>query len=471
MEYIGIKNIKESYANRLIEENNIDKANRIILSSIDTPIFNGLEVYGEKEPNRTDIDSALSDISIDLLALNKEFISIANKYTDLMSNIKTRLDTVEEELTIEENRIKDLNTICSNYDEFVSVKTLDDSYFVDSNFGYNKYTFFAYQYSSDDTNTLSILSVQGNGYEGNKYVYKDGAFLQNSVDTSNYNYLIDDHIQTAFEYSRLTCNTVLDDYPKDVVHYDNEEALCTITIKSMNKINTLKISSDIKTLTLKDILCSLDNGNTYNSYWNKEININNFIGVYNDSNYIYGTGIICFPATNYLKLTFKSNGVTNDKIAYTAIDTTIADKPINKIIELNDVKRHVIRINSIDIISGSYKTTTKLESIELIDNAVNSIAIFSSEYIPNFFPDSNDYIKYVLSINGEDYDMVPINSNKEGIKVIRYSNGISSTDSYVKYIKEPIKTAKLNIVLTTPDNNITPYISNLKICYGKAVIK
>lgn len=472
MEYIGIKNIKETYSNQLVNNNDISKANRIILSDTDVPIFNSLNIYEESEPNKNEINESISDISIDLLALNKEFVAIANKYKDLMSNTKMRLEAVERKLTIEENRIKDLNIICGNYDEFTSIKTLDNKYFSNSNFGYNDYTFFAYQYNSPSKNkpNLTILSIDGNGYEGNKYVYKDGAFLSSSIDTSARNYLIDTHISTAYEYSRLTCNSKIVNYPQDV-NFDAEEALCTITLKSDNKINTLQINSDIKTLILKDILCSSDDGKTYNSYWDKEISINDLIGIYNDNNYIYGTGIICFPTTNYLKLIFKSNGVTYDKIAYSSIDTTIADKPINKIIELEDVKRHVIRLNSINVINGEYKTTTNIQSLELIDNAVESIAIFANEYVPNFFPNNKDYIQYILTINGEDYDIVPINSNKDGIKVIRTLDNNIVSDSYVKYINENIKSAKLSIVIETPYNNITPYISNLKVCYGKAVVK
>lgn len=473
MDYIGIKDIKDAYANQLVSKKEIDKANKIVLDEIDTPIFNGLEAYGEEEPQRNIIDNAISDISIDLLALNKEFSAIANKYEDMINSTNLRLQAVEEELQIEENRIKDLNTICGNYDEFVSVKTLDRSYFKDSNFGYNdNNTFCAYVSNNNNPNTtIKILDINGNGYEGNKYVYKDGAFLNNSVDTSARKYMIDNHISTAYEYSRLTYNqnTKLYSYPQDV-NFDNEEALCNISIYSDNKIGTLKVNTDLNTLSLKDILCSLDNGNTYKSYWDKEKQINNLIGIYNDSNYIYGTGIISFPATNYLKLIFKSNGTTEDKIAYKTLDTTIADKPVDKIIELPDVKRHVIRINSLDAISGAYSNTTNMQTIDLITNPVDSIAIFASEYVPTFFPDNQDYIKYTLSINGKDYNVVPINSNRKGIKVIRFSN-ITSSDMYVEYINESIKTAKLTIVINTPYNTTTPYISNLKICYGKASIK
>lgn len=470
MEYIGIKTIKDAYIDQLLTDNKIDKANEIISNNIDVPIFKNLEIYAESEPDISSINNSLSDITVDLLALDKEFVAIADKYETLMDNINTRLEAVQEELLIEENRIKDLNIICGNYNEFVSVKTLNYKYFSGNFSYYDNYTFYAYNNSIDTVNdAIKIIDVQGNGFEGNKYVYKDNIFLQELIDTSNREYMIDEHISTAYEYSRLTTdNNNLKEYPKDV-NFDSEEALCTISLYSNKKIGSMKVKTDIDSIAIKDILYSNDNGNTYISCWNDEIKINDLTEIYNDSNYVYGTGIICFPTTQYLKITFKSNNTSDDSIAFTTLDTTIAEKPIDKIISLPEVKRHVIKINSLNILSGKYTTAT-MQTQELVGDPVESIAIFASEYIPSFFPDNEEYIKYTLSVNGIDYNVVPINSNREGIKVIRFSD-ITSSDLYVEYIKESIKTAKLTITINTSDGTSTPYISNLKICYGKAYKK
>ena len=111
-----------------------------------------------------------------------------------------------------------------------------------------------------------------------------------------------------------------------------------------------------------------------------------------------------------------------------------------------------------------------MQSEELISEPVESIAIFTSEYVPSHFPDNQDYIQYILTINGIDYNIVPINSNKEGIKVIR-SSKLMSLDTYAEHIGESIKSASLSIIINTPDSYTTPYVSNVKICYGKAVSK
>ena len=38
---------------------------------------------------------------------------------------------------------------------------------------------------------LKVLEVSGNGLEGNKYVYKDFAYVKDSIDTSNRSYIVD----------------------------------------------------------------------------------------------------------------------------------------------------------------------------------------------------------------------------------------------------------------------------------------
>lgn len=78
-------------------------------------------------------------------------------------------------------------------------------------------------------------------------------------------------------------------------------------------------------------------------------------------------------------------------------------------------------------------------------------------------------VHYILTVNGVDYDVVPINSHKSGIKVIRYTN-YSITDDYVQHVSEPIKSAKLTVKINTPDLSYSPYVSDIKICIGKAAV-
>jgi len=129
-------------------------------------------------------------------------------------------------------------------------------------------------------------------------------------------------------------------------------------------------------------------------------------------------------------------------------------------------KRHKVQLNDMAASSKQYLTAGNLVSSELItaNQVINSIAIFSNEYLPEQLL-NQDCIKYVLTINGIDYDIVPINSNKDGVKIIRKAQKYESV-SYVTYINEPIKSAILTIALSSTTSDLSPHLSNIKILFG-----
>ena len=63
-----------------------------------------------------------------------------------------------------------------------------------------------------------------------------------------------------------------------------------------------------------------------------------------------------------------------------------------------------------------------------------------------------------------DHEILPINSYKNGIKMIRFSQGKMPTE-YTKYIGEKITSAYLTVSIKSK-NKITPYINNLKVLLG-----
>lgn len=135
-----------------------------------------------------------------------------------------------------------------------------------------------------------------------------------------------------------------------------------------------------------------------------------------------------------------------------------------KLVTIGSAKRHVIKINNIKAEGSVYKQTNSFKSRELISTPVKSIALFCNEYVPEHFSDS-DCFKYIFTINGVDHEVVPINSDKNGKKIIRTTD-YSSPSEYVIYLNEEIKSAFLSIIIKTPSTNDTPYISNLKILIG-----
>lgn len=143
----------------------------------------------------------------------------------------------------------------------------------------------------------------------------------------------------------------------------------------------------------------------------------------------------------------------------------INNAEISKSIQiLNTAKRKVIRINEINTMQHTYKAKANMKSKQLIAKEVKSIAIFSNEYIPKHFP-NNNYIEYILNINGKDYKIAPINSNKIGKKMVKFDKGKDDTTS-TYYIDESIKSAFLTININNPGDRETPMVSNIKILYG-----
>ena len=146
-----------------------------------------------------------------------------------------------------------------------------------------------------------------------------------------------------------------------------------------------------------------------------------------------------------------------------------------KIIEQNDqtdeittivksAKRHVIRLNNIEARRKQYIGESIFKSKELIsgNKDIYAISIFANIYLPDNL--SDDFVKFTLTINGVDYEILPINSYKNGIKMIRFSQGKMPTE-YTKYIGEKITSAYLTVSIKSK-NKITPYINNLKVLLG-----
>ena len=467
MAYIGLKTVRDAYIDNLAEEGKTDKAARLTERSQSEPIFTGYSVHPESEPDISELNDALNDIHLDLAGLRKEIVHAASSYKDLLESAKTRIEKVNTKVLIEEERIKDLNAICGNYNEFKSVVTLTADDLQGSFLAYDDRTFCCS--GSMKKVTPLIMNVEGNGYEGNAYVRVNGAFAVDSTNTANRNYMIDDSVSTAWEYSRLTMDRSESTYPVDA-NFDAQEARCAIIIAADERFTSFALTSDLDNMIIEDVLTSSDSGVSFRSVLNtKEVHINNMDDKYLNNGYAYGSGVISFPGTQWLKLVLRSGGATSDKLAFNWKDAehSTPDNSVVVVKDLPSAKRHVIRINNIELFTGEFSHESTLTTGELIDTPVKSLAIFANEYIPEQFEKEYYYCQYILTINGIDFSVVPLNSDHDnGYKIIRFS-GHSSQDSYVKEVFEPIKTARLTVKLYTEDKAYTPYLSNLKICYGE----
>lgn len=464
---IGLETIKLAYQQDLIENNKNAKAAELASKELYEPIFTPLEIHPEGEPIVNSLNTTLTDIGLDMIILDKEIAASGKAFDALMDNMKLRLDAVEAQLTIEEERLKDINILCGNYTEFDRVVTLTDADF-EGVFSTEKgSTFMAYA-SNLKAVEIMIAQVRGNGYEGNEYVCTGGKFLKDTIDTSKQEFINDSSSITAYEYSRLTADSSEKLYPP-AVNFDKEDVECGIVIAAAEVFNTIKIISDFANVIIEDVQVSTDDGATFTSVISKPIKINNQDAKYESGAYAYGSGIICFPSTKYLKVVFKSNGVTTDKIAFKNIDTTDSANPKETIVQIESAKRHIVRINNMEARVGKFAKNTSMVTGELIVSPVDSISIFANEYVPEHFP-SATYFKYILNVNGINYDVVPINSQRAGVKIIKTSN-YSLADVSIKHIDESIKSASLTVVIVSPNEAETPYLSNIKVCFGKGGVK
>ena len=680
MDYVGIESIKDAYRDILQGQGKYQEASKLALKQFVDPIFEGYSVHPEDEPSLDELNNTLQQISVDFVALTSQFSSAAQRYNDLAEEVIGNLAAVDEVIAAEKERIQDINIIAGNISAFSSVKTLKLADLSGTCSAEDDYTFMCT--STDRVSTrLVVQDVFGNGYEGNNYVYNNNIFESGVFNTNKRDNMLDYYSTTFYEYSRLTSNVRNDQYPVDV-NYDNKEAECSIVLVSPSgTFNAVRIQSDITTLSVEQLSVSEDGGITFKDTLTKPVEVLNPTKKYEDDSYIYGSGILNFPATNAVKIQVKSHGTTADKLAFSRtildgvtflkdiafdIPTYISNylfpmfyscnennifsfsdssqenptieeykfpvslligisllrtnnKPVNigafnfwdldydmledtesivieedkgkvafrnrreaclgilqtietkgniieklrsyynpdededppvtllniaselfsnlavdssdtdisklqelfelynlaeydtivpipvteqqyqqyekyfirldqqqdnyeqslkdatTIIPLTFARRHLIRINEITAFNNTFASASYLESSELLTGPVDCIAVFANEYIPPTFPTdkstvgNQQYLTYLLTVNNQTFEIVPVNSHKAGTKIIRYSNYTVAED-YTVHVTEPIKSAKLKVKFYTPHSSYTPYLSNLKVCLGKAVV-
>ena len=384
---------------------------------------------------------------------------LADKVDTLLNRSIERLETVSDIITSEKERLQDISMLCNAKTDYDNAIPLTDYYFT-GNFEYQDGVFSSKTTQSTST-VATVIDVTGNGYEGNKYVLQNKSYLEDILSTSNRNAIVDNNISTYWEYSRITASNTEEDLLTDF-NTDSSEAKCTITLKFDQISNELAIKSSIEGLKVVAIRYSNDNL-TYKDLNIMPFSLNNKEDSYKNQDYIYGSNIIAFPDSLYVKITFESKGYLNDTIAF---DKVIAenDKTSTLTTIVSTAKRHVIRINDIESKRKQYIKESAFKTNELITNKkdIYAISVFANIYLPNNI--SEDNVSFILTVNGIDYNIKPVNSYSDGIKIIRFSQGKMPVE-YTKYIGEKITSAYLTVVIKSK-NKLTPYVNNIKVLLG-----
>lgn len=454
----NITNIKNAYISKLIDMNCKDKADNIANQSLYKPVYTYETIHPNFVPTKQYMDFIPLDMSIDFISLDTSIMNAADKYTSLIDDVTQRLSIIDKKLNTEKKRLDDINMICSvyNYTDNVFNVTEENS---TGSYSYDlSHAFSCYTDNNSQVN-ITATDVSGNGYVGNKYVLTSSSEFENKyIDKSSLANITDNNNITSFEYSRLISDI---DYVADV-NRDKVAAQCTVTFSAGNSlVNTVRLYSDFEDLTIKDILISTDNGRSFRSSFSSSLKLNDMS--YDNYNYINGSNVFCFPSCNVFKIIFQSNNTyADEKLGYETIteygneittSITTMDNAIRKFVSINQVKAYYNAYTESSIVSDVFDG----EDIEY-----ETIGIYANEYIPDYF-ENNTYISYVLNVNGEEYPVVPINSNKAGIKFIS-SSPYNYDDETVLSINETIKSATLKINIIPYETYSTPYVGNVKIC-------
>ena len=416
-----------------------------------------------EESGNEKINKAFNTGFEDVISIDKKIKETANKTSDLLKRTIDRLEVVKDTINAEKERLQDISMLCNLKTDYENVIPLKDNDFT-GEFTHEDGVFFSALNSSSSVKA-QVINVEGNGYEGNKYVLKNNKYLENILNTKSRNAITDNNVSSYWEYSRITASSS-EPYLISDFNTDSAEAKCTVTLKFASRVNELVIKSSLDNIKVTGIKYSNDEIN-FKDVPMLPFTINRKDDSYKNQGYIYGSNIISFPDSKYAKITFESTSYLNEVIAFDRVQAN-EDETIENITTIvPTAKRHAIKINDINSRVKNYKTESTLKTGELISGGTDiyAISVFANVYYPNNI--AKDNVKFILTVNGIDYEVKPVNSHESGVKIIRFSEGKMPAE-YTKYIGEKIQSASLKIVMNS-EAKLTPYINNIKILLGGAI--
>lgn len=425
------------------------------------------------------INESIDDIKADLEAINSTIKDTGNAVNDLLNNTVNRFNEIKKAIMAEKERYQDVQMLCNKFTDFDNIKSLEDIKF-HGNYSEIDGAYCAYQKKTNRVE-IKIIDVFGNGYEGNEYVYNNYQYQKNIYDTSIRGNITDNKISTYYEYSRLSVQDINKTLPS-AFNRDSQYAKCTISFEASDIINFVNIETEDTGIYITNVQTSLD-GIKYRTMPLKDkIAINNKLESYKQYGYVYGTGLLELPLCKYFKITFETDRNKGDVIAYdemieySTIQNTgvgmfnydaffdpefdVMSKIVPAATVVDTAKRSVIKLNNITAHKKIYEGSSKMQSEELINGDVYSISLFANVYCPS----NMCSVTFTLIVNGEEYEVVPINSEQNGTKVLRFSGGRNNT-IYTEQVNEKIKSAHLLVVFDNP-SDASPIINNLKILLG-----
>ena len=444
----SVNEIRAAYETYLNESGELQYGRRVAGKAIEEPLTEPEAFHPDKEPELDRLNYLLATIGVDMAGLNTAIMNAATQLTDLATSIKTSLADIDRKIAMEQERLEDINMLTGfdNGADYVLGLSRDS---LSGNYGETGGVFHAKAAATAQV-ILTVDNVSGNGFEGNPYGW-DGVFTSTIKDTSLHEHITDESLLTLYEYSRLCTGGIAE---ASFVNMDEEPARCVITLTGDIPFNQLTIRGE-ESLELEKIEIS-DDGTTWTTPGWTSRKILDAANRFSDYDYVHGSGIIAIKPSLKCRLTFKSESHVSEKLAYQSGE---------ELIFLTNAVRKRLVIHSITATSSAYNEHNTLQSGELLPFATDRIAVIANELVPAHFVDRL-YFQYFLTVNGTEYLVQPINSQKDGVKIIKL-NKYGSQEASVQLLDETIKTASLRIVLLAASEEETPYLSNVKICYGR----
>jgi hypothetical protein len=447
--------VKNAYLQALADEGLMDKFKEKSLQDFKTPLFKPNYLSEEDEPKYTEVHQNTLESIFDIMNLSFNCIDSAYDIENLLSEVDLKIASIQEKIDAEDERVKDINMICGNISDFNSIIPITSGYFsIKSNlYQYRNCITSSKTYEKDIP--IKIVNINGNGYSGNEYVVSEqyDVLQKELFDTSLTENVFDGVKNSAWEYSRLFSYDAVN--KSDLINIDDIPATVQITLESQSEdgFNELVFDDDATTHITKIEVS--DNNVEWRTVFNGDIQPNKQDHSYSDFTYIYGSGALVFPVTQLLRITMYSNAVDSKKIK---INDQIKD----------GVYRKFIKIDAMQARRNSFKDGSGTTQNIITSGKAVCAGIFCNEYIPDFIQDAlRQDIQYQLIVNGVAHNVVSVNSDKKGIKLVKYSKN-PIKEKYVEYIDEPITTLQIAMMVPVA-YDYSPYIANLKLCLGKQV--
>lgn len=415
------------------------------------PLLQQRRIAQEAEPTSMDINLTLAEIALDVFRIDNKLSELVEKTRLALEKTQSRILATQAIIESQEERMLDINFVRGFGCDTDSVIRIKPN-LLSGAFSYADNFFFP-SVSTQMNEVLTITATNGNGAPGNTHVWGDHGWASEVTPVSDVTLMTDKSPLTFWEYARICGSSSI---PADFVNPDNEEVRCFIEAESETPFNRLVVHSDQKDLTLSSIAIK-NSGGDWEEVFSGARKILDSNEQYRYNDYTFGSGILSFPASKKVRLGFTMDQATTDSIAVRGANGEFTLLP--------DAKRKAIRINSL----WAYYTTAKdhmdMSTGELLTTPVSSVAIFATEDIPSSY-DSENAFTYELVVNGETVEVVPVNSSRNGVKIIR-GNRLDVPAANVKHVKEAIHSLQLTVKGKALNDEV-PGIGGLRICLGKA---